>query len=80
VWAVDVSAVTITKEFRQLARAAQRLIFSHGVAAPLYLRPACPDSNGATLAAPWSLVARSLPTRIPRSDWRWESGGSSART
>ncbi len=63
-WAVDVSAVTITKEFRQL-ELPQRLIFSHGVATPLYLRLACPDSNGATLAAPWSLVARSLPDSNP---------------
>lgn len=63
VWGVD-SAVTITKEFRQL-RLPQRLIFSHGVATPLYLRPACPDSNGATLAAPWSLVARGLPDSNP---------------
>lgn len=63
VWGVD-AAVTITKEFRQL-QLPQRLIFSHGVATPLYLRPACPDSNGATLAAPWSLVARSLPDSNP---------------
>jgi branched-chain amino acid transport system substrate-binding protein len=64
VWAVDVSAVTITKEFRQL-RLTQRLILGHGVATPLYLRPACPDANGATLAAPWSVVARSLPDSNP---------------
>lgn len=60
VWAVGVSAVTITKEFRQL-QLPQRLILGAGVATPLYLRPACPDANGATLAAPWSLVARGLP-------------------
>jgi branched-chain amino acid transport system substrate-binding protein len=64
VWAVDAGAVTITKELRQL-QLPQRLILSHGVASPLYLRPACPDSNGATLAAPWSLVARSLPDSNP---------------
>jgi branched-chain amino acid transport system substrate-binding protein len=64
VWAVDVSAVTITKEFRQL-RLPQRLILGHGVATPLYLRPACPDANGATLAASWSVAARSLPDSNP---------------
>jgi branched-chain amino acid transport system substrate-binding protein len=64
VWGVDVSAVTITKEYRQL-RLPQRLVLSHGVASPLYLRPACPEANGATLAAPWSVVARTLPDSNP---------------
>jgi branched-chain amino acid transport system substrate-binding protein len=64
VWDAGASAVTVTKEFRQL-RLPQRLFFGHGVATPLYLRPACPDSNGATLAAAWSLVARSLPDSNP---------------
>jgi branched-chain amino acid transport system substrate-binding protein len=64
VWGVGISAVTITKEFRQL-RLPQRLILGAGSATPIYLRPACPDANGATLAAPWSLVARSLPDANP---------------
>jgi branched-chain amino acid transport system substrate-binding protein len=64
VWDAAASAVTVTKEFRQL-RLPQRLFFGHGVATPLFLRPACPDANGATLAAPWSVVARSLPDSNP---------------
>lgn len=64
VWAVDVSAVTITKEFRQL-QLPQRLILGAGAATPLYLRPACPEANGATLAAPWSVVAGRLPDSNP---------------
>ena len=57
-------AVTITKEFRQL-RLPQRLILTSGNATPLYLRPVCPDANGATLASQWATVARHLPDSNP---------------
>jgi branched-chain amino acid transport system substrate-binding protein len=64
-WLWDATnAVTITKELRQL-RLPQRLVLTHGAATPLYLRPACPHSNGATLPTPWSLVPRSLPDSNP---------------
>jgi branched-chain amino acid transport system substrate-binding protein len=65
VWLWDaVNAVAITKEMRQL-QLPQRLFLTHGAATQLYLQPACPDSNGATLAAPWSLVPRLLPDSNP---------------
>jgi ABC-type branched-subunit amino acid transport system substrate-binding protein len=58
------NAVTITKEFRQL-RLPQRLILHSGVATPLYLEPACPDADGATLVSAWATVARQLPDSNP---------------
>jgi branched-chain amino acid transport system substrate-binding protein len=64
VWGVDVPVVTITKEFRQL-QLPQRLLLGHGAATQQYLVPACPDANGAMLAAPWSIVARRLPDSNP---------------
>jgi branched-chain amino acid transport system substrate-binding protein len=64
-WLWDaVNAVTITKEMRQL-ELPQRLVLTHGAATPLYLGPACPDSNGATLPTPWSLVPKFLPDSNP---------------
>jgi len=64
-WLWDaVNAVTITRELRQL-ELPQRLVLTHGAATPLYLGPACPDSNGATLPTPWSLVPRRLPDSNP---------------
>jgi branched-chain amino acid transport system substrate-binding protein len=64
-WLWDaVNAVAITKEFRQL-QLPQRLLLTHGAATPLYLGPACPDSNGAILPTPWSLLPRQLPDSNP---------------
>src|ERR687891_442885 len=65
-WNATTLAVTITKEAKQLGLT-QRLVFTGGNASPQFLRPACPEANGALINTYLGPVAqyvrRSHPSR-----------------
>ncbi|MDQ3894725.1 MAG: ABC transporter substrate-binding protein [Actinomycetota bacterium] len=67
-WNATDRAVTLTKEMRQL-RLRQRLVLTGGNASVLYLRPACPQANGALINTYLGPVARYLPRRNPSKRW-----------
>jgi branched-chain amino acid transport system substrate-binding protein len=63
-WNATDRAVTIAKEARQL-RLPQRLVLTGGNASPLYLGPACPETNGALINTYLGPVAQYLPRSNP---------------
>jgi branched-chain amino acid transport system substrate-binding protein len=63
-WNATDRAVTIAKEARQL-RLPQRLVLTGGNASPLYLGPACPETNGALINTYLGPVAQFLPKSHP---------------
>ena len=58
-WDVTQQAVTVTKQFQQLGMP-QQLVLTHGNPTPQYLRPACPQANGALIASTFAQVANPI--------------------
>jgi branched-chain amino acid transport system substrate-binding protein len=63
-WNATTLAVTITKEYKQLALS-QRLVLTGGNASVQYLQPACPEANGALINTYLANVASFLPRANP---------------
>jgi branched-chain amino acid transport system substrate-binding protein len=63
-WNATTLAVTITKEYKQLALP-QRLVLTGGNASVQYLQPACPEANGALINTYLANVASFLPRANP---------------
>lgn len=55
-WNVTQQAVTVAKQFKKLDLP-QRLVLTHGNPTPQFLKPSCPQSNGAIIASTFAQVA-----------------------
>lgn len=68
-WNVTPQAVTVTKQFKKLGLP-QQLVLTHGNPTPQFLKPACPQVNGAIIASTFAQVAdpRVSSTTLPKDN------------